>query len=212
MLSFSSDFILVLDNNLHILQINDNFLQFLGIEKNALLGNSISHPSLSFLKGLPLQSIVESKTEQKEVVREVSTLRDGTTCYFRAKVVPTVFDDGSQGVTIILENITENKQSDKVKSFLAAIVESSNEGIIGKDLNGKILSWSRAAERIYGYTTEEIVGQNISVLVPQEYEQDLTHFFERIKKGETIAHYENKTEEEEWGDHRCDAHHVPHPG
>jgi PAS domain S-box-containing protein len=127
MLSFSSDFILILDSNLQILQINDNFLNFLGVEKSILLGTNLADPTLSFLKGLPFQSILESKMEQREIVREVSTTQDGTQYYFRVKIIPTVFDDGSQGVTAILENITEAKQSDKVKSFLAAIVESSHE-------------------------------------------------------------------------------------
>jgi PAS domain S-box-containing protein len=192
MLSFSSDFILILDNNLQILQINDNFLNFLGVEKSILLGTNLADPTLSFLKGLPFQLILESKTDQREIVREVSTTQDGTQYYFRVKIIPTVFDDGSQGVTAILENITEAKQSDKVKSFLAAIVESSHEAIIGKDLTGKILSWNSSAERIYGYTAEEIIGQNIEILVPDEFKKDLPYIFERIKRGETISNYETK--------------------
>jgi PAS domain S-box-containing protein len=192
MLSFSSDFILILDNDLQILQINDNFLKFLGVEKTTLLGNSISHPSLQFLKELPLQPLLEKEVDQKENNYEVSTLHEDTQYYFRAKVIPTVFDDGSQGLTIILENITENKQSDKIKSFLAAIVESSNEGIIGKDLDGTILSWNRAAESMYGYRADEIIGQNIAVLVPDAQKRDLSQILDRVKKGETITQLETR--------------------
>jgi PAS domain S-box-containing protein len=192
MLSFSSDFILILDNDLQILQINDNFLKFLGIDKTTLLGNSISHPSLHFLKELPLQPLLEKQEDQKEINYEVSTRHEDKQYYFRAKVIPTVFDDGSQGLTIILENITENKQSDKIKSFLAAIVESSNEGIIGKDLDGNIMSWNRAAESMYGYRADEIVGRNIAVLMPDIQKKDLSQILDRVKKGETITQLETK--------------------
>ncbi len=192
MLSFSSDFILILDNNLQILQINDNFLKFLGVEKSILLGASLTHPALSFLKDLPFQPLLDSKTEQREVVREVSTTQNGTQYYFRTKIIPTVFDDGSQGVTAILENVTESKLSDKVKSFLAAIIESSHDAIIGKDLTGKIISWNRSAEAIYGYTAEEMVGQNIEVIVPDGSKKDMPYIFERIKRGESISNYETK--------------------
>jgi PAS domain S-box-containing protein len=192
MLSFSSDYILILDNNLQILQINDNFLSFLGVEKSILLGTSLSHPSLAFLKELPFQSILENKAGQKEVLRKVLTTQNGKQYCFRTKIIPTVFDDGTQGVTAILEDITESKQSDEVKSFLAAIVESSHEAIIGKDLTGKILSWNRSAEKIYGYTAEEAIGQKIEMLVPEEYKKDLSYIFERIKKGEVISNYETK--------------------
>jgi PAS domain S-box-containing protein len=192
MLSFSSDFILILDSNLQIVQINDNFLKFLGVEKSILLGRSLSHPALSFLKDLPFQSVLENKAGQNEIVREVSTTQNDLQYCFRTKIIPTVFDDGSQGVTAILENITESKQSDQVKSFLAAIVESSHEAIIGKDLSGKILSWNRSAEKIYGYTPEEALGQNVEMLIPEGCKEDLPFIFDRIKKGEEILNYETK--------------------
>jgi PAS domain S-box-containing protein len=192
MLSFSSDFILVLDNNLQILQINDNFLTFLGVDKGILLGNSVSHPSLQFLKELPLQTMLEERAEKKEIATEVTTIHDGKQYYFRTKLIPTVFDDGSQGLTIILENVTDNKHSDQVKSFLAAIVESSNEGIIGKSLDGTVISWNHAAEVMFGYKAEEMIGQNIAILVPDNQKTEIPCILERIKLGETITRFETK--------------------
>jgi PAS domain S-box-containing protein len=69
-------------------------------------------------------------------------------------------------------------------------VESSDDAIIGKTLEGIILSWNSGAERIYGYTSAEMVGRPISILLPPERPDELSRFLERIKGGEHIDHYE----------------------
>jgi PAS domain S-box-containing protein len=73
---------------------------------------------------------------------------------------------------------------------LAALVESSEDAIIGKDLNGTITSWNRGAEALYGYTAEEIVGKTVSVLIPPDHQDDFPIIMERLRRGERIEHYE----------------------
>jgi PAS domain S-box-containing protein len=87
-------------------------------------------------------------------------------------------------------DITEQKRAEDARLRLATIVESSEDAIIGKDLQGTITSWNRGAEILYGYTAEEIVGRPISVLIPPDHQDDFPHIMERLRRGERIDHYE----------------------
>ena len=73
---------------------------------------------------------------------------------------------------------------------LAAIVSSSDDAIIGKDLSGTITSWNRAAERIFGYSEAEAVGQSILLIVPPDLHADEAEVLRRIRGGESVEHYE----------------------
>jgi PAS domain S-box-containing protein len=82
-------------------------------------------------------------------------------------------------------------QEEQIARFaLAAIVESSDDAIIGKTLDGIITSWNTGAERLYGYTVEEAIGQPISLLVPQERPDELPQILDKLKRGARIEHYE----------------------
>ncbi|MBI4493964.1 MAG: PAS domain S-box protein [Chloroflexi bacterium] len=83
-----------------------------------------------------------------------------------------------------------DSQAQKAMARLAAIVESSDDAIVGKTLNGVVESWNRGAERLYGYAAVEIMGRPISILVPPDRVDDLPHILERIKRGERVEHYE----------------------
>ena len=74
--------------------------------------------------------------------------------------------------------------------FLAAIVESSDDAIIGKTLEGTITSWNRGAEIVYGYLAEEALGQPISLIIPPERPNELPAIMEQLRRGERIDHYE----------------------
>jgi diguanylate cyclase (GGDEF)-like protein/PAS domain S-box-containing protein len=74
--------------------------------------------------------------------------------------------------------------------FLRAIVESSDDAIVGNALDGTVLSWNLAAERLYGYTAHEMLGQDIAVLIPPNRQDELPSLFARLLEGEQIEHYE----------------------
>ena len=99
-------------------------------------------------------------------------------------------DETIAGVVLVFRDVTEARRAMEARLYLAAIVESSDDAIIGKTLDGKIASWNRGAERLYGYTAEEIVGQPLSVLVPPDHPDELPAIMERIKRGERIEHFE----------------------
>src|SRR5262245_28211417 len=73
---------------------------------------------------------------------------------------------------------------------LAAIVASSDDAIISKDLNGIIQTWNRGAERMFGYTAEEAIGRNITMLIPQDRLSEETAVLERIRSGRSVEHFE----------------------
>lgn len=75
---------------------------------------------------------------------------------------------------------------------LAAIVESSDDAILSKDLNGTIHSWNKGAQRIYGYSAAEMIGRHISSLLPPNYPDDTVDIMQRLRRGERIEHYETK--------------------
>ena len=73
---------------------------------------------------------------------------------------------------------------------LAAIVSSSDDAILSKDLDGIITSWNAAAERMYGYRAQDIVGQPVLLLFPPDRQEEFTEIMERIRRGERVDHYE----------------------
>ena len=74
--------------------------------------------------------------------------------------------------------------------MLAAIVESSDDAILTKDLNGIITTWNAAAERISGYTAEEVIGRPVTILMPPERVNEEPGILDRIRRGERIEHFE----------------------
>src|SRR5579872_6293349 len=86
----------------------------------------------------------------------------------------------------------DNSNESQARARLAAIVESSNDAIISKDFQLRITSWNRAAERIYGYRAQEVMGRQISILVPPGQEDEAVKILERIKNGEQVDHFETR--------------------
>jgi PAS domain S-box-containing protein len=82
------------------------------------------------------------------------------------------------------------RQADRNARLLAAIVESSDDAIISKDLNGVITSWNKSAERLFGYTAAEAVGQSITILIPPERIEEETRILASLRRGERVDHFE----------------------
>jgi PAS domain S-box-containing protein len=94
------------------------------------------------------------------------------------------------GAVNILVDITGRKRAEETNSRLGAIVESSDDAIIGKTLDGRIVSWNAAAERIFGYTAEEAVGQSIGLIIPEERWSEEQEILAKLRRGERVDHYE----------------------
>jgi PAS domain S-box-containing protein len=97
----------------------------------------------------------------------------------------------SDGTVIeVNRDVTERKQIEEQLSFLASIVQSSDDAIVSKNLDGIITSWNKGAERVFGYTAEEAVGQPITIVIPQDRQDEERTILTRIRRGERIEHFE----------------------
>jgi PAS domain S-box-containing protein len=116
---------------------------------------------------------------------------DGTRVPFLAYPTP-LRDDAGQliGAVNMLVDIAERKRNEKAAQHYAAIVESSDDAILSKDVNGVITSWNNGAQRLFGYTGEEAVGKPVTLLIPVDRQDEEPRILERIRRGERIEHYE----------------------
>jgi PAS domain S-box-containing protein len=94
------------------------------------------------------------------------------------------------GVVLVFRDATEIRRAQENAERLAAIVEHSEDAIIGKDLHGIITSWNAAAERLYGFTAQEAVGRPIKIIVPPDRQAQLKTIMERLVRGERVEHLE----------------------
>jgi PAS domain S-box-containing protein len=104
--------------------------------------------------------------------------------------ITQVAQEGLPMFTGFIRDITERKDAERVVSRLAAIVESSEDAIISKDLNGVILSWNKGAEKLFGYSAAEAIGRPITFLLPPERHAEGFDILEKIKSGRRVEHYE----------------------
>ena len=119
----------------------------------------------------------------------VGRRKDGTTFPMELSVSEVRLAD-RRLFTGFVRDITERKRAEKALLHYAALVESSDDAIIGKSLDGYITSWNRGAENIFGYTRREMVGKHISIIVPPDRRGEEPAIMEKIKRGESVDHYE----------------------
>ncbi len=106
-------------------------------------------------------------------------------------------DGGTSGVILVFRDISERRRieaeretQDRISRELAAIVESSDDAIVSKDLESRIRSWNRGAERMFGYTAEEAVGQSIRIIIPEERWSEEEDVLRQLRRGEKVDHFE----------------------
>jgi PAS domain S-box-containing protein len=99
------------------------------------------------------------------------------------------------GASNIAHDISERRQlqtAEAAQSFLGALVESAEDAIVSKDLNGVVTSWNPGAEKLFGYTASEMIGKPIALLIPDNHNDEEPQILSRIKRGERISHYETR--------------------
>lgn len=173
-----------------ILDANPFMTQLLGYAREELLGKELfeigllkdENASRAAFQELQAQGFVryddlplETKAGERREVEIVGNLYD---------------EDGKTIVQCNIRDITERERAEGARARLAAIVESSDDAIVSKDLNGIITSWNAGAERLFGYTAQEVVGRSVTVLIPSERLYEETAILEQICRGERVEHFE----------------------
>ena len=185
------EMIVVVDRDYRYVLANRAFLNRHGLQREQLLGRLVSE----VLNPGVFEKVVKEKLDEcfqgKVVTYEMKYMypqfgeRDLFVSYF-----PIEGPHGVDRVACVLQDITERKLAEEAQLRLAAIVESSDDAIISKDLNGVITSWNAGAQAIFEYTEAEVVGQPITIIIPPELQNEEAQILRQLRAGEHIQHYE----------------------
>ena len=93
-------------------------------------------------------------------------------------------------ILLSFHDVTVRKEAEAANARLSAIVQSSDDAILSKDLNGIITSWNQGAERIFGYTSDETIGKPVTILIPADRADEEPAILERVRRGDRVDHYE----------------------
>jgi len=187
----SKDGILMVDPRTgKITDANPAMTELLGCTHEQLLAQELWQTGLFQDREATLEALRE--LQEKQYLRYATLplhTKDGR-CR-EVEFVSTLYQvDGYTVIQCNIHDITERRQAEEEHSRLAALVESSNDGIVGKTLDGIITSWNQAAERLFGYSASEAVGKPITIIIPPTLYQEEEDIIEKLGKGIRIQHYE----------------------
>jgi PAS domain S-box-containing protein len=132
--------------------------------------------------------------KQKKPIRGIEAVAerpDGVRVPFIPFPTPLFDETGAlTGAVNLLVDISERKQAEQDGRRLAAIIESSEDAIVSRDLSGIITSWNLGAERLFGYAAEEMIGKSITLLIPVQLQQEEARVLERVTSGHRVEHFE----------------------
>jgi len=148
-----------------------------------------THPEDRAKWKVAIDRAIDRKSDYEVEFRLV--LPDATTKYIHTVGHPVLNASGDLVQFVgSSTDITERKRAEQATRLLAAIVESSHDAIVSKSLNGVITSWNKGAERLFGYTAEEAVGQNITMIIPPERRDEERTIVEQLTRGERVDNFE----------------------
>jgi PAS domain S-box-containing protein len=188
-----SESVIVTDLHGHIVYWNEGATSLFGYTAEEMLDKTpaLLYPEVGKTQFLP---DVENILAGEDYIGEWRGQRkDGALIWIEIKTTVLRTTRGEAiGFIGVARDVTERKQAAETRLQLAAIVESSDDAIIGKTLDGIITNWNMAAERMYGYTAKEAVGQPITLLFPPDRQDEFATIMQQITRGERVDHIETK--------------------
>ncbi len=165
-------------------------MQLLGFSREEMVGKTVCELS-PFKDVVSNQAMLERLQTDGYVRYEDLPWETKAGFMIAVEFVCNVYQAGSkQMIQCDIRDITKRKQAELRLILLAAIVASSDDAIIGKDLDTTITSWNHGAEKIFGYTAGEMVGSSILRLIPADRQDEEDKILDRIKRGESVQHFE----------------------
>ncbi|HDR72643.1 MAG TPA: PAS domain S-box protein [Methanoculleus sp.] len=165
MLNFSSDMVIVLDQDLRVVQVNTPVCEFLGATRDEILTTTLRESPLVMFDHPVIIEKIRDAMAGREIAENLRFLRVDEELFFRFKIVSTVFNDGSPGVTLILEDITEQQTAEealrKSESTYRTLVEEINDIIWDIDEESRFTFVSPRVREVLGYSPEEMLGKPI---------------------------------------------------
>ena len=171
--------------------VNQAYLEFLGVSEAEVLGDKWAefiHPEDREDCVNAYREAVSSHSRFEAELR--FRRRDGEYRWVRSVGTPRFEGGEFKGYVGSTFDIHERKLAETVMAQMAAIVESSDDAIIGKDLNGIITSWNEGAERLFGSTAAEVIGKPVTILIPPGRLNEELYILERLRRGERVDPYE----------------------
>ena len=172
--------------------VNDKFCAISKYSREELLGQnhrilSSGHHPKEFFQQM-YHTIANGEVWHGEICNRA---KDGWIYWVDTTIVPFAGEDGKpRQYMAIRADITERKQAEEIRGRLAAVVDSSDDAIISKTLEGIISTWNSGAEKVFGYTSSEVVGKPMLMLVPPELVNEEFDILARIRRGESVEHLE----------------------
>ncbi len=187
----AKDGIFILDINTgRITDVNPFLIELLGFSRSEMLGKTIGE--LSPFKDIESNQAMLERLQTVGFVRYEDLplqARDGRK--MDVEFVSNVYDDGGKKVIQCnIRDITERKVEEMVSLRLAAIVEFSDDAIMGKDLRGIVTSWNAGAEKEFGYAASEMIGHSTRRLIPPERQEEEVRILAQIARGKSVRHFE----------------------
>jgi PAS domain S-box-containing protein len=185
------DPVIVLDTKLQVRTANKAFYTIFGVSRDQT-------------QGISIRKLGNNEWETSEVWESVETTLSGTH-EFQAVEIDREFPTGRRTlvldarrlagvgdslIVLTFHDVTERKLAERTTSLLAAIVDSSDDAILSKKLDGTITSWNQSAERLFGYKAQEAIGQHITLIVPWERRSEEEDILRRLARGERVEHFE----------------------
>ena len=188
-----ADPLVVLDADLRVQSGNLAFFEMFGVSRDEMQGRSVHEFGDGLLDCPQLRTQMEGIANGRafnpfEIEREFPD-RGRRALMLDARQLSLPGHPGRM-ILLALHDITERKHSEAANARLASIVESSDDAIISKDLNGVITSWNKGAERLFGYVAEEIIGKPIMLLIPPDRHDEEKEIIDRIRRGQRVESYE----------------------
>jgi len=185
--------ILMLDPEGRVASWNAGAERIKGYRAEEIIGQHFTkfYPPEALAEGKPARELAEALATGQIKDEGWRVRKDGSRFFANVLITAIRDDDGRLlGFGKVTRDITEWRQAQLSLKQMAAIVASSDDAIIGKDLQGTIVSWNQGAEKIFGYEADEMVGQSIMRLIPISRQDEEIHILNRLKQGMVMKHFE----------------------